>query len=192
MTTRTHSHRTEPHPAPARPPAPPRWEEGKRKKEERKRTSQGRDGRTARRHHTGILKRGVWCASREAVAHPWASTSSYLSSQSLSDSRCNLRATSRSPPSRRALPCRFFLCRVALPSASFCDAAAACRSLVLAASFAFRRSSALLAAYPGPSRLSSSPRARTSLLTPSHCYHLPPGHIIAQVHSLFEHLCLHG
>ena len=49
-----------------------------------------------------------------AVAHPWASASSYLSSQSLADSRCNLRATSRSPPSRRALPCRFFLCRVAL------------------------------------------------------------------------------
>ena len=31
---------------------------------ERKRTTQGRDGRTARRHHTGILRRGVWCASR--------------------------------------------------------------------------------------------------------------------------------
>merc|ERR1712086_476778 len=26
--------------------------------------TQGRDGRTARRHHTGILRRGVWCASR--------------------------------------------------------------------------------------------------------------------------------
>merc|ERR1712086_885004 len=60
---------------------------------------------------TGILRRGVWCA---AVAHPWASASSYLSSQPLSDSRFNLRATSRSPPSRRALPCRFLLCRVAL------------------------------------------------------------------------------
>ena len=24
-------------------------------------TTQGRDGRTARRHHTGILRRGVWC-----------------------------------------------------------------------------------------------------------------------------------
>ena len=34
------------------------------KKEKRKRTTQGRDGRTARRHHTGILRRGVWCASR--------------------------------------------------------------------------------------------------------------------------------
>ena len=50
-------------------------------------------------------------------------------------------------------------------SASSCGAAA-CRSLVLAASFAFRRNSVLLAAYPGPSSLSSSPRARTSLLMP--------------------------
>merc|ERR1712086_1059921 len=50
--------------------------------------------------------------------------------------------------------------------ASSC-AAAACRSLVLAASFAFRRNSVLLAAYPGPSSLSSSPRARTTLLTPT-------------------------
>ena len=33
-------------------------------KKERKQTTQGRDGRTARRHHTGILRRGVWCASR--------------------------------------------------------------------------------------------------------------------------------
>ena len=30
-----------------------------------------------------------------AIAHPWASASSYLSSQSLSDSRCNLHATPR-------------------------------------------------------------------------------------------------
>jgi len=58
---------------------------------------------------------------------------------------------------------------VASPSsASSCDAADACRSLALAASFAFRRSSALLAAYYfGPSSLSSSPRARTTHLTPT-------------------------
>ena len=30
-----------------------------------------------------------------AIANPWASASSYLSSQSLSDSRCNLHATPR-------------------------------------------------------------------------------------------------
>ena len=34
-----------------------------KRKKERKQTTQGRDGRTARRHHTGILRRGVWCAS---------------------------------------------------------------------------------------------------------------------------------
>merc|ERR1711935_186542 len=47
-----------------------------------------------------------------SVAHPWASASSYLSSQSLADSRCNLHATSRSSHSRRSLSCRLFLCRV--------------------------------------------------------------------------------
>ena len=53
-------------------------------------------------------------------------------------------------------------------SASSCDAAACRWSLVLAASFAFfRRNSVLLAAYPGPSSLSSSPRARTTFLTPT-------------------------
>jgi len=31
------------------------------RKKERKQISQGRDGRTARRHHTGILRREVWC-----------------------------------------------------------------------------------------------------------------------------------
>ena len=61
------------------------------RKKERKQTTQGRDGRTARRHHTGILRRGVWCASRRP-RHPWASASSYLSSQSLADSRCNLHS----------------------------------------------------------------------------------------------------
>merc|ERR1712021_297430 len=49
-----------------------------------------------------------------AVAHPRESASSYLSSQSLAASRCNLHATSRSSHSRRSLPCHFFLCRVAL------------------------------------------------------------------------------
>ena len=37
---------------------------GRASQKERKQTAQGRDGRTARRHHTGILRRGVWCASR--------------------------------------------------------------------------------------------------------------------------------
>ena len=34
------------------------------KKQSKKRKKTGEDGRTARRHHTGTLRRGVWCASR--------------------------------------------------------------------------------------------------------------------------------
>jgi len=104
-----------------------------------------------------------------AVAHPnpWASASSYISLRSgLADSR-NLHATSRSSHSRRVLS-PVASSSVASPSsASFRDGAAACRSLALAASPAFRRNSALLAAYFGPSSLSSSPRAKTTLLTPT-------------------------
>jgi len=102
-----------------------------------------------------------------AVAHPWASASSYLSSQSLSDSRFNLRATSWSPPSRRALPCRFFLCRVAL----LCLILRCRRRLPFPCSLGFFRLSAQLrppcCISCGPSSLSSSPRARTTLLTPT-------------------------
>ena len=82
------------------------------RKKERKHTTQGRDGRTARRHHTGILRRGGCDAL--AVAHPGESASSYLFSQSLAASRCNLHATSRPSHSRRSLPCHFLLCRVVL------------------------------------------------------------------------------
>merc|ERR1712086_923891 len=49
-----------------------------------------------------------------AVAHPRESASSYLFSQSLAASRCNLHATSRPSHSRRSLPCHFLLCRVIL------------------------------------------------------------------------------
>ena len=50
-----------------------------------------------------------------AVTYPWASASSYLSSQSVADSRCNPHATPRSSYSRRSPSRRFFLCRSALP-----------------------------------------------------------------------------
>ena len=50
-----------------------------------------------------------------AVTYPWASASSYLSSQSVADSRCNPHATPRSSYPRRSPSCRFFLCRSALP-----------------------------------------------------------------------------
>ena len=49
-----------------------------------------------------------------AVTYPWAPASSYLSSQSVADSRCNPHATPRSSYSRRSPSCRFFLCRAAL------------------------------------------------------------------------------
>mmetsp|Transcript_12451 Transcript_12451/g.40599 ORF Transcript_12451/g.40599 Transcript_12451/m.40599 type:complete len:123 (+) Transcript_12451:649-1017(+) len=120
---------------------------------------------------------------------PLTIASSYLSSQSLSDSRCNLRATSRSPPSRRALPCRFFLCRVAL----LCLVLRRRRRLPVPCSRGFFRLSAQLR----PPRCISWPlesielSSRKDESSDAHCDHLPPSHIIAQVHSLFEHLCLH-
>merc|ERR1712086_520433 len=96
------------------------------------------DGRTARRHHTGILRRGVVLA----VAHPepWSSASFYLPSQSLADSRSNLHATSRSSHSRRSLSCRFFLCRVIL----FCLVLRRRRRLPLPCSRFFSRLSSQL------------------------------------------------
>ena len=77
-----------------------------------------------------------------AVAHPipWSSASFYLPSQG----PLPILAATFMPP--RGLPtlvvlslCRFFLFVASLSSASFCDGAAACRSLALAS----RRNSAL-------------------------------------------------
>ena len=51
-----------------------------------------------------------------AVTYPWAPASSYLSSQSVADSRCNPHATPRSSYSRRSPSRRFFLCRSGLRS----------------------------------------------------------------------------
>ena len=120
-----------------------------------------------------------------AVAHPnpWASASSYISLRSgLADSR-NLHATSRSSHSRRVLS-PVASSSVASPSsASFRDGAAACRSLALAASPAFRRNSALLAAVFWPLEfIELSSRKDDS--SDAHCDHLPPSHIVAQFHSL--------
>merc|ERR1712078_126332 len=116
-------------------------------------------------HHTGILRRGVWCASRRP---PWGVclfVSLFAVSRRFSlQPSCHLAAVPLSSFSPLSLPPLSL--RSLLTSASSCGAAA-CRSLVLAASFAFRRNSVLLAAYPGPSSLSSSPRARTTFLTPT-------------------------
>ena len=113
----------------------------------------------------GILRRGVRCASRR----PPLGVRLFLSHFAVP--RSPILAATFMPP--RGRPTLVVLPPVAsssvasLSSASSCDAAAACRSLALAASPAFRRNSALLAAYFGPSSLSSSPRARTTLLTPT-------------------------
>ena len=40
------------------------------KKKERKQTTQGRDGRTARRHHTGILRTGIVKKERKKTDNP--------------------------------------------------------------------------------------------------------------------------
>ena len=80
-----------------------------------------------------------------------------------------------------------------LSPASLCIATAACRSLALAAFPASRRSSALLAAYCGPSSLSSSPLARTTLLTPTPiiCRHVTPPTAIRflPLNSAISHRC---
>merc|ERR1711935_1024091 len=133
-----------------------------------------RDGRTARRHHTGILRRGVWCASRRPhththTHHPWASASSYLSSQSLADSRslqpsCHLAVVPLSsffPLSLLLLSRRSPLPRSATPP----PPAVPLFSLLLAPFGAAPPSSLHILA--PPSSLSSSPRARTSLRTPT-------------------------
>ena len=59
-----------------------------------------------------------------------------------------------------------------------------------AASLAFLRNSALLSAYFGPSSLSIEHSSRKDHISDSHCEHIPPCHVVAQVHSRFEHLYL--
>ena len=115
-------------------------ERRERKERKKQRTQGGVGGRHAATTQ-GFKERSVVLA----VAHPWASASSYLSSQSVADSRCNPHATPRSSYSRRSPVASSSV--APLSSASFCSATAACRSLALAASPASRRSSALLAAY---------------------------------------------
>ena len=124
-----------------------------------------------------------------AVAHPnpWSSASFYLPSQSsLADSRCNLHATSRSSHSRRSPSCRFLLCRVAL----LCLILRRRRRLPIPCSRGFSSLSAQLCPPGGIFwplefiELSTSPRARTTLLTPTAIICRQVISFVAQVHSL--------
>jgi len=132
----------------------PRLHEPLRKKENRQ-TKGGMGGRHAA---TTQGFQGEKCVVL-AVAHPRASTTSYLSSQFLTNSRSDLHATSRSSHSHpRPLFCCFILSLIALLGLVL---RRRCR-LPIPCSRCFSRSlrnSALLAAYFGPSSLSSSPRA---------------------------------
>ena len=100
----------------------------KERKKERKQTTQGRDGRTARRHHTGILRRGVWCDSRR----PPLGVRLFLS---LFAVLLPILASTFVPPRGRPLLVVLYLVAsssvASLSSASSCDGAAACRSLAM-------------------------------------------------------------
>ena len=83
-----------------------------RQKERKKTETQGRDGRTARRHHTGILRRGVWCASRRPPLGVRLFLSLFAVSRRFSlQPSCHLAVV---PHSRRSLCCPVVLCLIAL------------------------------------------------------------------------------
>merc|ERR1711935_1120108 len=142
---------------------------------------------TARRHHTGILRRGVWCTSRR----PPLGVRLFLSLFAVS-LRFSLRPSCHlavAPFSSFSPSCRFFLCRVAL----LCLVLRRRRRLPFPCSRGFSLLSALR-----PPRGISWPlesielSSRKDDSSDAHCDHLPPSHIVAQVHSLFGHLYLHG
>ena len=119
-----------------------------------------------------------------AVTYPWAPASSYLSSQSVADSRCNPHATPRSSYSRRSPSCRFFLCRAAL----LCLVLQRHRRLSVPCSRGF---SCLSAQFRSPRcvlwplefiKLTS----RENDSSDAHSYHLPTRHVVTQVHSFFD------
>ena len=123
-------------------------------------TTKGRDGRTVHRHHPG----------RTSLIRLAAATG--IGRLPLPISLC-----SPSP----ILAATFMPHRGRPPS--FCAAAAACRSLVLAASFAFRSAQLrppCCISWPLESIELSSSKDESS---DAHCDHLPPSHVVAQVHS---------
>merc|ERR1712153_34064 len=134
-----------------------------------------------RRHHTGILRRGVWCASRRPHTHthtPPLGVRLFLSLFAVSrrfslQPSCHLAASH----SRRSFPCRFFFCRVAL----LCLVLRRRRRLPFPCSHCFLRLSAQLR----PPRCISWPLESIELSSSkdessdAHCYQLPPSHVIA-------------
>ena len=107
------------------------------RKKERKQTTQGRDGRTVHRHHTGILRRGECGASRHLPLGVCLFLSLFAVCRRFS-LQPSCHPVVLMPP--RGLPTLVVLPPVAstsvapLSSASFCSATAACRSLALAVS----------------------------------------------------------
>ena len=133
------------------------------RKKDRKQTTQGRDGRTARRHQPGRRPLLGVCLFLSLLAYL-----SWASSQSLADSRSDTFMPPRDRPALVVLSPAASSSDSSLSLASFCERRR--RRLPIPCSRGFSRlsaNSALLAAYFGPSSLSSSPRARTTLLTPT-------------------------
>ena len=161
-----------------------------RRKKENRHAKGGMGGRQAATTQlTGISRKGQGVLL--AVAHRLGRLPLPISLRSPSPILAATFMPPRGRPTLVVLPPVASSSVASLSSTSSCCAAAARRSLALsrlllgATSPSSRR---ILA----PSSLSSSPRARTTLLRPSdaHPDHLPPSHIVAQVHSPFEHLYL--
>merc|ERR1712153_209327 len=137
--------------------------------------------------HTGILRRGVWCASRRPPLGVRLFLSLFAVSRRFSlQPSCHLAVVPLSsffPLSLLLLSRRSPLPRSATPP----PPAVPLFSLLLAP----------FGAAPPSSLHILAPRVYRALLeqgrvaSDAHCYQLPPSHVIAQVHSLFEHLCLH-
>ena len=124
-----------------------------------------------------------------AVTYPWAPASSYLSSQSVADSRCNPHATPRSSYSRRSPSRRFFLCRSALPCLVLhrhCCLSVPCSRGFSCLSAQFRSPRCVL----WPLKFIQLP-SRQNDSSDAHSDHLPPRQVVTQVHSFFDHLCLY-
>merc|ERR1712153_206505 len=134
-------------------------------------------GRTARRHHTGTWGRRVWCASRRPPLGVRLFLSLFAVSRRFSlQPSCHLAVV----PLSSFFPLSLLLLSRRSP-------------LPFPCSHCFLRLSAQLR----PPRCTSWPLESIELSSSkdessdAHCYQLPPSHVIAQVHSLFEHLCLH-